>query len=67
MVLTGPTNLLKGHRKLYILRKNGFGNFASDAKYLDMKFTFFSYLRELSNTSVYTNTNGILSILSLLS
>ena len=55
MVLTGRTNLLKGHKKLDILQKNGFGNFLFDARYLDMKFTFFSYLLELRNTIVYTN------------
>ena len=55
MVLIGRTNLLKGHKKLDILQKNGFGNFLSDARYLDMRFTFFSYLLELNNTSVYTN------------
>ena len=66
MVLTGRTNLLKGHKKLDILQKNGFGNFLSDARYLDMKFTFFSYLLELNNTSVYTNyVNISFSILSL--
>ena len=48
MVLTGPTNLLKGHKILDILQKKaGFGNFLSDARYLDMKFTFFSYLRDI--------------------